>query len=388
MQIQDYNQETLYTLALYKLTFFMLPQAKMLYTDLGSATEVFNRRRTLEDIYPEISPRLKDILSDWDAALRLAESEMEYDRQHNIRVLCYNDDDYPLRLRECDDAPLVLFYTGNANLNKERIINIIGTRRITVYGQDMIASFVNELHNYCPDTLIVSGLAYGVDINAHRSALKNRMETVGVLAHGLDDIYPSSHRSTANEMVNCGGLLSEYFIHTNADKMNFVRRNRIVAGMSDACILIESAEKGGGLITAELSQNYNRDVYAFPGRANDRYSAGCNKLIRENRAGLITNAMDFVKSMHWDGDIKLRQAQSEGIEATIFPQLNEEEKVIVNLLSKNNDLQINVLSVQTGFAIPKLTNILFQLEMKGVIKVLAGGMYHLISTKQHSQDPY
>lgn len=224
----------------------------------------------------------------------------------------------------------------------------------------------------------MSGLAYGVDINAHRQALAHGYETVGVLAHGLDDLYPSRHRDTAIQMIEHGGLLTEFLTQTNADKINFVRRNRIVAGMSDACILIESAAKGGGLITTEISQAYGREVFAFPGRVGDAYSEGCNNLIRSNGAGLITSAADFVKDMGWQDDATLMRAKQQGIERSLFPELSAEEQAIVNVLSRNNDLQINIISVQSGIEIGKLTSLLFQLEIKGILKTLAGGMYHLL----------
>ena len=195
-----------------------------------------------------------------------------------------NDERYPQRLKDCDDAPLMLFYKGNANLNQQRVINIVGTRHCTIYGQDIIRRFTADMKSLCPDTIIISGLAYGVDINAHRQALTNGMETVGVLAHGLDYLYPTAHRETATEMLRQGGLATEFMTGTNADKMNFVRRNRIVAGLADATIVVESASKGGSLITANLASDYNRDVFAFPGNVGAPYSMGTNNLIRDNKA--------------------------------------------------------------------------------------------------------
>jgi DNA processing protein len=290
-----------------------------------------------------------------------------------------NDDRYPQRLRECADAPLMLFYRGSADLNQQRVINIVGTRHCTTYGQDIIRRFVSDLRQVCPRVLVVSGLAYGVDINAHRQALDNGYETVGVLAHGLDDLYPSAHRDTARRMLTQGGLLTEFFTCTNADKMNFVRRNRIVAGICDATVLIESAAHGGGLITTRLARDYDRDVFAFPGPVMAPYSEGCNHLIRDNGAGLITCAADFVKAMGWEDDALLQQAQQQGIERQIFPDLNADEQQIVNTLQHVNDLQINMLSVQSGLPIARLTALLFGLEMKGVVKTLAGGIYHLLA---------
>ena len=229
--------------------------------------------------------------------------------------------------------------------------------------------------------LIVSGLAYGVDINAHRRALENGYATVGVLAHGLDQIYPYRHRETAAQMLNHGGLLTEFMTQTNADKPNFVRRNRIVAGMADAVILVESAAKGGGLITAEIAQSYARSVFAFPGNVGQPYSEGCNNLIRNNGAGLITNAEDFVKAMGWptmkDMPLWLTSPTGSAGGAQI-PDLSPEEQQVISLLQQTNDLQLNIINVKTGIPIGRLTALLFQLEMKGVVKPLAGGMYHLL----------
>ena len=201
---------------------------------------------------------------------------------------------------------------------------------------------------------------------------------MGVLAHGLDQIYPYRHRDTAAQMLNHGGLLTEFMTQTNADKPNFVRRNRIVAGIADATILIESGARGGGLITAEIAQSYARAVFAFPGNVGQPYSEGCNNLIRDNGAGLISNAEDFVKAMGWLDEVRLQQAFTDGIERNLFPSLSPEEQTVVNLLQQTNDLQLNIITVKTGIPIGRLTALLFQLEMKGVVKPLAGGIYHLL----------
>lgn len=349
-----------------------------LYRRAGSATRILEHKNDIRDILPDASDKLIHALQNADEARSRAEAELEYDLRYGIQPIPMNDDRYPQRLKVCDDAPLMLFYKGNADLNQQRVVNIVGTRRCTLYGEDLIRRFITDLRLMCPQVLIVSGLAYGVDINAHQQALDKGYETVGVLAHGLDTIYPSQHRATAIQMIEQGGLLTEFLTHTNADKINFVRRNRIVAGMSDACILVESAAHGGGLITAEISQAYGRDVFAFPGRVGDKYSEGCNNLIRSNGAGLITSAADFVKDMGWQADAKLMQAKRQGIERTLFPELTPDEQAIVDVLSKHNDLQVNMISVQSGIDIGQLTALLFALEMKGVVKTLAGGMYHLM----------
>ena len=349
-----------------------------LYRKVGSATLIMEQKDHIKDILPDASDKLINALQNADEARKRAEEELEYDIQYGIQPICMNDDRYPQRLKDCDDAPLMLFYKGNANLNQQRVINIVGTRHCTPYGEDCIRRFITDLKQLSPQVLIVSGLAYGVDIVAHRQALDKGYDTVGVLAHGLDDLYPSRHRDTALRMIEQGGLLTEFLTRTNADKINFVRRNRIVAGMSDACILIESAAHGGGLITCDISQAYGRDVFAFPGRIGDAFSEGCNNLIRNNGAGLITSAADFVKDMGWQDDATLMRAKQQGIERSLFPELSTEEERIVNVLSKHNDLQINMISVQANIDIGQLTALLFTLEMKGVIKTLAGGMYHLL----------
>lgn len=372
------SQETLNAIALTRLNYFNLSGLVQLYQLMGSATEVVQHRHKVRDIIPHASDRLVEALKGMDEHLRRAEAEMAYNQEHGIQTVCLNDDNYPQRLKECDDAPLVLFYKGNAPLNQERAINIIGTRHCTTYGIDLIRRFVQDLKTLCPQVLIISGLAYGVDINAHRQALLNGYPTVGVLAHGLDTLYPSLHRQTAEEMLHQGGLITEFLTQTNADKMNFVRRNRIVAGMSDACIVVESAARGGGLITAGIAQSYHRDVFAFPGAVGAKCSEGCNQLIRDNKASLITSAADFVKAMGWEEDALRQQARSKGIDRQLFPMLSPQEQQVVDVLQQYNDVPINVLTVKTNIPIATLTSLLFQLEMKGVVKMLAGGVYHLL----------
>ena len=372
------TEELFYTMALTRLTNFNYQQALELYRMVGSAQLLYEYRTHIGDVIGDASPRLVESLKNWDEAMKRADYELKYMQEHGIRGLTLNDDDYPQRLTECPDAPLVLYFTGNCNLNESKIISIVGTRHATVYGEDLIHRFVRDLYQQCPKVLIVSGLAYGVDIHAHREALENGYATVGVLAHGLDQIYPYAHRETAAEMVNHGGLLTEFMTQTNADKPNFVRRNRIVAGMADATIVVESAAKGGGLITAEIAQSYDRSVFAFPGNVNAEFSKGCNNLIRDNGAGLITCAADFIRAMNWQDETLRQQALSDGIERTLFPDLSAEEQLIVGILQDTNDLQLNILSVKSSIPIGRLTAILFQLEMKGVIKPLAGGMYHLL----------
>ena len=271
-----------------------------------------------------------------------------------------------------------MFYRGNARLDSLRVISIVGTRHATAYGEDLCNSFVRDLKELCPDVLIVSGLAYGIDIHAHRAALQYGFPTVGVLAHGLDRIYPAAHRKTAIAMMDQGGLLTEFMSGTNPDRQNFVKRNRIVAGMSDATIIVESAAKGGALITAELAESYHRDCFAFPGKTTDIYSAGCNKLIRNNRAALLLSAEDFVETMGWATSAS--KASPKAIQRELFPDLNEEESKVVDILQQCSEgMQVNQLVVEADIPINRMSALLFELEMKGVVRALAGGVYRLLS---------
>ena len=371
-------QEIINAIAVSKMGFYKLSEMLEILQKLGSATAIIEHRNNIKDVLPDASDKLIETLKNADRVLIQAEQEFSWAQNNGVEVLCWNDERYPQRLKECVDAPLTLFYKGSANLNKQRIISIVGTRKCTHYGQDLIKHLIMELQRLCPDVLIVSGLAYGVDINAHRMALDYHFETVGVLAHGLDYLYPHAHKETALQMLSHGGLLTEYCTNTKADKMNFVRRNRIVAGMCDACILVESALKGGGLITAGIAKDYSRDVFAFPGAVGAPYSEGCNALIAQNGAALITSANDLVVNMNWENISLLNKAKEKGIERELFPTLNADEQKVVEILKKHNNLQINMLLAQTDLSIGKLSAVLFELEMKGIVRAMAGGSYHLL----------
>ena len=368
-----------YSIALTRMAGLNLQTALHLYQTVGSAQAVYEHRNNIGDIVPDSTPRLREAMKDWDEALHRAAVEMEFITKHHIQALTPNDEHYPQRLMECQDAPLVLYYMGTANLNQRHVISIVGTRHATVYGQDLTRRFISELRQRCPQVLIVSGLAYGIDVCAHRNALEQQMETVGVLAHGLDELYPRSHRDTAKQMVGQGGLLSEYMTQTHVDKRNFVQRNRIVAGMSDATIVVESAAKGGSLITANIAQSYDRDVFAFPGAVGATASEGCNKIIRDHKAQLITSAADFIEAMGWEDARAADDDSRASRELSLFPELSTEEQTIVTALQNINDQQINTLAVQTNIPVAQLIGLLFNLEMKGVVRTMAGGMYHLLA---------
>lgn len=369
------KDELFYSLALTRIPGLGMTGACNLIRAAGSATAIFQHRCELPSLIPNVSERLAKAL-DCPEAFRRAEQELLYTEKKQIECITYTDERYPSRLRECDDAPIALFYLGNTPLNALRVVSIVGTRHATAYGEDLCNTFIRDLAERCPDTLIVSGLAYGIDIHTHRAALKHHFPTIGVLAHGLDRIYPTAHRKTAIEMMDQGGLLTEFMSETNPDRQNFVRRNRIVAGMSDATIVVESATKGGALITAELAESYHRDCFAFPGRTTDIYSAGCNELIRNNRASLILSAEDFVHAMGWQTDKKV---SSNVVQRELFPDLSEEEKKVVQVLQRNPDgMQINILVVETNIPINRMNALLFDMEMKGVVRAMAGAIYRLL----------
>lgn len=340
----------------------------------GSASELFANIDSIHDILPGVTPELIAALSD-KSVFDYAKKEMEFIVGNNIKLYCITDDDYPARLRECIDAPAAIYTLGNADLNARRIVSIVGTRHATEYGKDICSNFVAELARLQPDTLIVSGLAFGIDVCAHRSALKAGLPTLGVLAHGLDRIYPATHRNVAKEMLANGGLLTEFMSGTMPFKQNFLQRNRIVAGMADATVVIESPSHGGSLVTASLAQSYARDCFAFPGRVTDKNSSGCNELVSRNRAALITSAQDFVEAMNWHTALPAKTP----VMPDLFPTLSVDEQRILNLLKKYSDgMQINSLIVELDIPINRIMPILFEMEMKNLIKAVAGGRYRAV----------
>jgi DNA processing protein len=347
--------------------------AKLLIDELGSAQAVFEHRKEIPDLLPDTSARVCEAL-ECPEALERAKREMEFVEKNHLTCLTLQDEAYPTRLRECVDAPVVLFFKGNCDFNRLHVISMVGTRRASDYGKQFCVDFLHDLAELCPDILVVSGLAYGIDIHAHRAALDNHLATVGVLAHGLDRLYPYHHRQTAVEMLKEGGLLTEFLSETNPDPFNFVCRNRIVAGMTDATIVVESAEKGGSLITADLATGYGKDCFAVPGRVNDAFSKGTNQLIRDNKAALIENAEDFVKAMGWETP----NSKPEAVQREMFLDLTPEETQVVDLLRSRGDMQVNALVMLSDIPFSQMTTLLFQLEMKGVVRAMVGGVYRLL----------
>lgn len=374
--MENREEECYYSIALTQVPHIGVRGAKRLYDSIGSAKDIFKFRKELPDRIPDLSKSIIEWL-DCPEALTIADKEMKFIVEKQIGYHLLSEDDYPSRFKDCDDAPIILFSKGNLKLNTPHILNMVGTRRATEYGKQFCATFIRELKALCPDVTIVSGLAYGIDINAHRAAVENDIPTIGVLGHGLDRIYPSVHRGTAIKMLEKGGLLTEFISGTNPDAFNFVSRNRIIAGISDATIVVESASKGGSLITADISESYHRDCFAVPGRICDEYSVGCNNLIHDNKAALLYSAEDFVKAMNWNDPAKEKK-RVKVIQRDFFPTLSPEEQQIVKLLDDRGNLQINTLSVETNIPIYRISSYLFELEMKGVIRTLAGGVYQLL----------
>ena len=363
-------------LALSRVQVPQLALIRELIETVGSAKELLENGDNIGDIVPEASPRLHQLLCD-RSLVEHAEKEMEFIESKGIKLICFGDEAYPCRLAECADAPLVLHSLGNADLNARRIVSIVGTRHASEYGKALCENFVADLARFAPGTLIVSGLAYGIDVCAHRAALKAGLPTIGVLAHGLDRIYPGAHRATAKQMLDNGGLLTEFMSGMEPFPSNFLQRNRIVAGMADATVVVESASKGGSLVTASLALGYDRDCFAFPGRVNDQYSQGCNELVSRNRAALITSAYDFVEAMNWETTTAKKSAEE--LQTELFPNLSPEETTVMTALRNSSDgLQVNQMVVQLNIPINKLLPLLFEMEMKGLVKAVAGGCYRAV----------
>ena len=304
--------------------------------------------------------------------LERAKREVEFILKNRIKTLFYLDENYPTRLKNCSDAPIILYFRGNANLNEQRIISVVGTRNATNYGKELCDELIRTFSERSYPVLVVSGLAYGIDIQAHKACLKYNIPTVGVFAHGLDNIYPALHAPIASKMLEKGGVLTDFISETKIDRQNFLRRNRIIAGLADATIIVESAEKGGALVTADIANSYNRDVFAFPGRSNDPFSKGCNKLIKFNEAVLIENVADIEKAMNWD----VKTPTSRVFQTSLFVELTPEEQKLVDLL-KGGDRFVDEITIETQMPMSRVSALLLGLEFKGLIISLPGKMYRL-----------
>lgn len=343
--------------------------AKNLLSHFGSADAIFRASRSDLMEVSGIGTAISGFILD-NNALKDAEKQLTFIKKHHIQVLFYADPAYPQRLKQCYDAPVLLYYKGNSDLNHSRIISVVGTRNASSYGKKLCQQLAETLAPY--GVTIVSGLAYGIDIAAHKESLAQNIPTIGVMAHGLDRIYPLIHKSIAQKMVLNGGLLTEFIPGTNADKENFPKRNRIIAGLADATVVVEAAAKGGALITADIANSYDRDVYAFPGRVNDPYSEGCNFLIKTHRAGLINHANDLIYYLGWED----RLPEQKGLQAKLAVGLSKEEQKIVDVLA-DATLSVDKLALGSGFSQSKLAMHLLNLEMQGILTALPGKVYKL-----------
>ncbi|MCE5204931.1 MAG: DNA-processing protein DprA [Porphyromonadaceae bacterium] len=367
------SDKSLYQIALTQIKGVGVMHARNLMEVVGDEEAIFrDDARKLESI-PRITRRLIQEIRDPDV-LRQAEKELEFVRKNNLKILFYTDTEYPQRLTQCLDAPILLYAKGDTDFNRKKVIAVVGTRNETRYGQDFCREFIRDLAIRLPEIQIVSGLAYGIDIHAHRAALQNGLSTVAVLGHGLDRIYPSMHRQTAIEMLQQGALLTEFPSGTNPDRHNFVRRNRIVAGMSDAVVVVESGEKGGSLTTADIANSYFREVFAVPGRIHDKMSSGCNRLISDNKALLLQGVDDLIGHMGWVEENKKEIPKQQDL----FVELSENEEKVYQILLYSGAMQVNALAIELNIPVTELFMILLELEMKNVVTSLPGGMFKII----------
>jgi DNA processing protein len=346
--------------------------AKSLLAYCGSAAEVFKQKEAQLLKIPGIGTIwAKSIVNSKDV-LKRAEQEIKFIEKYKITPLFFSDEEYPTRLKYCSDSPVLMYYKGKANLNAEKIVAVVGTRKPSDYGKEKTQEFVSELKD--TGAIIISGLAYGVDVLAHKTALDSGLDTVGVVAHGLDRIYPQLHDKVAKRMLEQGGILTDFMSGTNPDAVNFPKRNRIVAGLCDALVVIESKRGGGSLITATIANSYNKDVFAFPGRAGDVLAEGCNGLIKQNRAVLVENAADLLYAMQWQ-DTEKKSKPSKQIPLLI--NLSDDEKRIIDVFSKKTSLHIDEICQTTEFTISKISALLLQLEFSNIINSRPGKMYEM-----------
>lgn len=364
------EQELFYLLALQRIEGVGDIISKKLLTHFGSAEAVFKAKSSqlasIDGIGTILLKNFKD-----QSVFKKAERELHYIASNQITTTSFQDVDYPERLKHCFDSPVVLFSSGNIDLKSKKTISIVGTRQITSYGLEFCRKFIEDLAPLNP--VIVSGFAYGVDIVAHQLAMENNLQTIGVVAHGLNQIYPKAHKKYVTKMEEKGGFMTEFWSSSNPDKENFVRRNRIVAGMTEATIVIESAERGGSLITANMANEYNRDVFAVPGRVTDKYSQGCNTLIKTQKAHVLTSATDLIYMLNWDVQKEVKSVQKQ-----LFVALDEDEQKIYDYLLKTGKELLDVIALHCDFPIYKISGILLNMELKGVIRPLPGKLFEAI----------
>ncbi|MFP4088684.1 MAG: DNA-processing protein DprA [Cyclobacteriaceae bacterium] len=372
---QPQSSEKLYQLALSMLPHVGGTLAKQLISYCGSAEQIFTASSRQLSRIPGIGDKIISGIRKADALFSEAEAQLQACEKQGVSIITYEDEAYPARLRQIFDAPILLFFKGNADLSASRMISMVGTREATPYGRQVVEELVNSLLPY--NVTIVSGLAYGIDIFAHRASLQAGLPTIGVMGSGIDIIYPSVHRKEAWQMIDKGGLLTENCLGTKPDARRFPARNRIIAGLTDATVVVEAADKGGALITANLANDYDREVFAVPGSLYQPYSRGCNRLIREHKAHILTGVEDLINLMNWDTAALDRKEAAQV--AMKRPELDAEEQKVVDLLSKSKEaMQLDILSWHAQFSVSKLAAILLSLEFKGLIRSLPGKKYTLV----------
>lgn len=346
--------------------------AKKLIKKFGSAKGVFQASRKDFALLKGPGKSVYDKIQAFSDFKKL-EKEFEFMQQNDVSAACYGQEDFPKRLKHCVDAPIVLFWRGNFDFNHHKTVSIVGTRSASAYGKEWTQKFVEQLKPYNP--LIVSGLAYGIDIMAHRAAIEHNLPTIGVYAHGLDRIYPSHHRATAKKMLENGGWVTEHPSGTNPDRENFPERNRIIAGLSDAIVVVESKRKGGALITAQIGASYNRDVFAVPGRVGDEVSQGCHLLIKSHQANLIESLRDLEYIMGWEKEDKEPAPK----QVELFVDLSPEEERVVECLKDKGKLNIDQLCMELNIQSSQMMTLLFNLELSGLVRALPGKMFESIN---------
>jgi len=364
------EQELFSILALQKVEKVGDVVAKKLLNHFENAIEIFKAKASVLNSIDGIGSTIVQNLKD-KSVFEKAEAELKFVQDNDIDVHFYKENSYPDKLKHCFDAPILLFSAGNINLKQPKIISIVGTRQVTSHGAEFCRNLIAEIAPLNP--IIVSGFAYGVDIVAHQAAMENDLQTVGVLAHGLNQIYPSSHKKYCKKIEEKGGFMTEFWSSSNPDKENFVKRNRIVAGMTEATIVIESAERGGSLITAMLANDYNRDVFAVPGRTTDKFSLGCNNLIKTQKANLLTSAADLIYMLNWD--IK---ESSKSVQKQLFVDLQPDEQIVYDYLLQKGKELMDTIALDCGFPIYVLSGMLLNMELKGVIRPLPGKLFEAI----------
>ncbi len=369
----DKQDELLYRIAITLIPGIGHINARKLISWAGGAEKIFRQPRNELLMIPGMAKLLGPVVNTGDL-LRRAELELKFITNNNIRALYYYDEDYPERLKHCPDSPLMLYLKGNEDFKAERYLGVVGTRNATAYGQRMCQEIIEGFSD--EDIVIVSGMAYGIDSCAHRRSLSAGLRTLGVLAHGLDRIYPGEHRSLASRMLSQGGLATEFLSNTIPDRENFPKRNRIIAGLCDAVLVVESAGKGGAIITAEIANSYNRDVFAVPGRANDEYSDGCHLIIRRNIAALTRSAEDIKYSMGWDKKVQKKKERLE-----ILERFTDEEKKVLGVILGKEKAHIDDIVLMSGLGASATASILLKLEFSGVIAGLPGKIYEIRGRK-------